>query len=112
MCIRDRRERYRELALNALHGLVDLQMAEGVSNTILEAMACGLPVIATDVGGNAELVQHGQAGLVIPPDDVPAMAQALCRLATQPLEAQRMGTAGRAAIEQRFSCLLYTSRCV
>jgi len=50
---------------------------EGISNTILEAMATGLPVIATNVGGNPELVQHGQTGLLIPPGDQDAIVGAL-----------------------------------
>ncbi len=78
-------------------------LAEGISNTILEAMASGLPVLATDVGGNAELVTHGQTGEVLPSDDVDAMAQAIVRLAQQPERAAAMGRAGRADVERRFS---------
>jgi sugar transferase (PEP-CTERM/EpsH1 system associated) len=78
-------------------------LAEGVSNTILEAMATGLPVIATAVGANAELVQHGRTGEIIPPADDQALADALLRLAMQPALAISMGRAGRAAAEARFS---------
>jgi sugar transferase (PEP-CTERM/EpsH1 system associated) len=78
-------------------------LAEGISNTILEAMASGLPVIATAVGGNAELVDHGRTGAIVPPDDVEAMAQALLRMAADPARAAAMGLAGRAEIERRFS---------
>ena len=89
--------------MRGLHAFALPSLAEGVSNTILEAMACGLPVVATRVGGNAELVQHGETGLVVPSDDLPAMAQALCQLAQQPHEAARLGAAGRKAVEARFS---------
>jgi sugar transferase (PEP-CTERM/EpsH1 system associated) len=78
-------------------------LAEGVSNTILEAMATGLPVIATQVGGNAELVGHGHTGEVVRSDDVEALAQALLRMASDPLRAAAMGLAGRAEVERRFS---------
>jgi glycosyltransferase involved in cell wall biosynthesis len=89
--------------MRGLHAFALPSLAEGVSNTILEAMACGLPVVATRVGGNAELVQHAETGLVVPSDDLPAMAQALCQLAQQPHEAARLGAAGRSAVEARFS---------
>ncbi len=78
-------------------------LAEGVSNTLLEAMATGLPVIATRVGGNAELVDHGRTGEVVPADDVDALAQALVRMAADPARAAGMGQAGRAEVERRFS---------
>ena len=52
-------------------------LAEGISNTILEAMASGLPVIATEVGGNADLVSHGKTGLIVPADDLEALAAAI-----------------------------------
>lgn len=89
--------------MRGLHGFALPSLAEGVSNTILEAMATGLPVLATDVGGNAELVQQGHTGLVVPSDDAPAMAQALCQLAQQPQHAAGMGAAGRVAVDARFS---------
>src|SRR6185295_4357969 len=50
-------------------------LAEGISNTILEAMATGLPVIATDVGGNRELVDAGTTGELVPAGDAHALAQ-------------------------------------
>ena len=78
-------------------------LAEGISNTILEAMACGVPVVATRVGGNAELVDEGRTGLVVPSDDDAAMAGALARLAGDPVLAARLGAAARADAERRFS---------
>lgn len=78
-------------------------LAEGISNTILEAMATGLPVLATQVGGNAELVVEGATGLIMPSGDIEAMAQALVSLAGNPDRAQSMGQAGRARVERQFS---------
>jgi sugar transferase (PEP-CTERM/EpsH1 system associated) len=77
--------------------------AEGISNTILEAMSCGCPVLATRVGGNAELVDAGATGELVPPGGVEAMAQMLAALATDPARAARMGRAGRLRVERHFS---------
>lgn len=78
-------------------------LAEGVSNTILEAMASGLPVIASSVGGNPELVRHGITGEVVPAADPQAMACSIVRLADAPSTAAAMGRAGRADVEATFS---------
>lgn len=78
-------------------------LAEGISNTILEAMASGLPAVVTGVGGNAELVTHGRTGLVVPPADARAMAEALLQLAQAPDKAAAMGQAGRLDVERQFS---------
>ena len=89
-----------------MHGLdcfVLPSMAEGISNTILEAMASGLPVLATDVGGNAELIVHSQTGELVPAGDVEAMAVALLRLAADPVRSAAMGAAGRQRVAQQFS---------
>ena len=78
-------------------------LAEGISNTILEAMASGLPVVATDVGGNAELVRHGVTGELIAPADPAAMAEVLVRLSSDPQATARLGRAGREEALRRFS---------
>lgn len=89
--------------MRGLHCFVLPSLAEGISNTILEAMASGLPVIATDVGGNGDLVAHDKTGLVVPAADVNAMADALCSLANAPEHAAALGRAGRARAEAHFS---------
>ena len=78
-------------------------LAEGISNTILEAMASGLPVIATAVGGNVEIVQDGRTGLIVPADDVEAMTDAILRLFRDPAQAKAMGDAGRVAVDRHYS---------
>ena len=89
--------------LRGLDCFVLPSLAEGISNTILEAMACGLPVIATDVGGNGELIETGKTGVLVPVGDVPAMAREIVALAKQREKARVMGLEGRKRVEQTFS---------
>lgn len=76
--------------------------SEGTSVTLLEAMACSLPVVTTAVGGNPELVQDGVHGYLVPSDDSEAFALALLRLTDADLRA-RMGAASRLEVEMRFT---------
>ena len=78
-------------------------LAEGISNTILEAMASGLPVVATDVGGNADLVRDGSSGQIVPPGDVIALAEAVTTWASDRDRRLAAGASGRQIVEQRFS---------
>ena len=89
--------------MRALHAFALPSLAEGISNTILEAMASGLPVVATAVGGNADLVVHGQTGLIVPAADPLAMAREIAVLASNPEQARAMGGAGRRRVEATFS---------
>jgi sugar transferase (PEP-CTERM/EpsH1 system associated) len=94
--------------LRGLDCFVLPSLAEGVSNTILEAMACGLPVIATDVGGNGELVEAGRTGELVPANDPESMARQIVAYALNPETARAAGRAGREAVERRFSLAAMT----
>jgi glycosyltransferase involved in cell wall biosynthesis len=75
---------------------------EGCSNSILEAMALGKPVVATDVGGNNELVITGENGLLVPPGDPEALAKAVLFLLDNPGLALQMGKKGQAMVHSQF----------
>jgi glycosyltransferase involved in cell wall biosynthesis len=77
--------------------------SEGLSNSLLESMAAEVPVVATRVGGNPEVVEHGVTGLLIPPRDPHALASAICRLLENPDLASRFGRAGRQRVTEQFS---------
>lgn len=77
--------------------------AEGISNTILEAMATGLPVVATDVGGNPELVEPDVTGRLVPAGDPPALEAALRSYVSDPYLRAQHGKAGRERVLQHFS---------
>jgi len=76
--------------------------AEGISNTILEAMASGLPVVATAVGGNPELVVDGECGRLVPASDPDAMAEALAAYYADPALVRAHAAAARRRAEQEF----------
>ncbi|HYK81853.1 MAG TPA: glycosyltransferase family 4 protein [Gemmatimonadales bacterium] len=76
---------------------------EGLSQSLLEAMAQALPVVASDAGGNPDLVTSGTTGLLVPPRDPAAWAQALTRLLGDAAFARRIGEAGRALVRREFT---------
>jgi glycosyltransferase involved in cell wall biosynthesis len=76
---------------------------EGMSNALLEAMAAGLPVVATAVGGTPEVVVDGVTGLLVPPHDPISLAEAIVRLLDAPDLRRQMGQAGRERVKKRFT---------
>lgn len=89
--------------LSALDLFVLNSRSEGMSNTILEAMACGLPVVATSVGENPKLVKQGETGCLVADNDVESLCSALTILARDPPRRQLMGHASRLRVKERFS---------
>lgn len=89
--------------MSALDVFVLPSRAEGISNTILEAMASGLPVIATDVGGNAQLVIEGETGFIVASEAATMLADKLEQYADDDALLKRHAQAGRLRAEQRFS---------
>ncbi|MEW5729769.1 MAG: glycosyltransferase [Pseudomonadota bacterium] len=76
---------------------------EGFSNSVLEGMAAGLPMVVSDVGGNPEAVVDGVTGLVVPPHDPKALGAAILALARDPARRAEMGSAGRRRVLETFS---------
>ena len=89
------------LAASAVSVLPSL--SEGISNTLLESMAAGVPVVATRVGGTPEAVTDGEQGLLVPPGDATALASAISRILSDPLLAARLGNNGRRRVIEEFS---------
>jgi glycosyltransferase involved in cell wall biosynthesis len=76
--------------------------SEGISLTLLEAMARGLPVVTTRVGGNPEVVEAGATGLLVAPSDPQALAEAIAAVLADPAAGRRLGLAGRRRVENYF----------
>lgn len=76
---------------------------EGLPLAVVEAMATGLPVVASAVGGIGEVVEHGVTGLLVPPEDPEALARALVELLGDPQRCRRMGEEGRERVARRYS---------
>jgi len=78
-------------------------VTEGLGTSLLDAMACGKPIVATTAGGMPEVVADGATGLLVPPRDHQAMAEAIVKLLTNPELRGRMGAAGLARVRAKFS---------
>jgi len=89
--------------LRASDVLLQASISEGLPNAVLEAMACGLPVVVTDAGGVPEAVTDGVEGFVCPRYSADALADALARIASDPVLARRMGEAGRKRVCAEFA---------
>lgn len=77
-------------------------LSEGMPNVALEAMAAGLPVVATAVGGIPEIIEDGESGLLVPPADPHALAVAITRILTDPPQLKKMGSTARERIMNKF----------
>jgi glycosyltransferase involved in cell wall biosynthesis len=97
--VADVREVWRRAAIAVLPSTY----GEGVPKALLEAAACARPIVASDVPGCREAVRSGENGLLVPPRDVAALAEAITALAADPGERERMGRAGRALVERDFA---------
>jgi glycosyltransferase involved in cell wall biosynthesis len=78
-------------------------LSEAFGRTVIEAMACGKPVVASNVGGIPEIVEDGKTGILVPPKDEKAIADAVIKLFTSKDLAGSMGAAGRKRAEQSFN---------
>jgi glycosyltransferase involved in cell wall biosynthesis len=97
-------------ALAAMDVFVLPSRVEGLSNALLEAMAAGRPVVATAVGGTTEVIDAGRTGMLVPPGDVEAMAQAIVALLGEPARAARLAAAGRRWVTDEYEARAAVAR--
>ena len=90
-------------ALPEFHLFVQPSLYESQGLAILEAMAAGRPVVATDVGGVGDAVQDGVTGVLVPPNDPGKLADAILRLAGNRREAAKMADRARARVRERYT---------
>jgi glycosyltransferase involved in cell wall biosynthesis len=90
-----------------MYPVFDLYIAasrkEGLPLSLVEAMAAGLPVVATDVPGHRDVVVHGQTGMLVPPGDTTALATAIASLVSDPARCKAMGETGRSRAHKEFA---------
>ncbi len=96
--------------LAAAHAFVLPSRFEGIPLALLEAMAAGLPVVASAVDGNVDVIHDGIDGLLVPPNDPMALADSLCRVLRDPGLANRLGDAARQRISSCYSAEIMTNR--
>jgi len=89
--------------MRAFDVYVNCSLYEGMCNSILEAMASGTPVVATSVGGTVRIIEDGKTGLLVPPNDPVALADAVCRILKNPELAVRLGREGREHTQKHHS---------
>jgi glycosyltransferase involved in cell wall biosynthesis len=88
--------------IGAFDIVAQASVSEGLPNAVLEAAAAGLPIVATDAGGTAEILDQGRAGILVPIDDETAMAAAIGRLAADPVLRRSLGETARMFVQSAF----------
>jgi glycosyltransferase involved in cell wall biosynthesis len=87
------------------HCVVNASHCEGMPNVVLEAMACGVPVIVSDVPGNRDLVEHGRTGWIVPRDGLDELVAAMAHALREPEALRALGEAGCVTVRERYSWL-------
>lgn len=89
--------------LNAMDIFVQPSLSEAFSQVLIEAMGVGLPVIATDVGGAAEVIDHGVNGILIEPNDIDSIADSVMQLYLDPVTRKKIAASGQQSVKERFT---------
>jgi glycosyltransferase involved in cell wall biosynthesis len=103
-------EDVRQVWRRAAIAVLPTTYGEGLPKSLLEAAACGRPIVASDVPGCRGIVRPGETGILVPPRDVAALAEAIAGLAADPARRALMGNAGRAVVAREFAEAIVAGR--